>query len=215
MATALPRRERSDEAPRSAVPHPRRGRVPHDAPGPARAAPRRSPSRSRQPEPDADAPRPINRSPRPRRRRSSPSPRRRSAPTQPEAGAPRPFRLPKVKPFTLKNGIKVFLVEQHDAAAGLDGPQLRRWRRRRSEGQGGPVERVHGDAHRGHRSSSTRSQYAEALADVASNINAYAGGRLAGRSRSTSLTKHLDTDVRAVRRDAARRPGSARRTSIG
>ncbi len=33
---------------------------------------------------------------------------------QPKAGAPRPFRLPKVKPFTLKNGIKVFLVEQHE-----------------------------------------------------------------------------------------------------
>src|SRR5688572_30037700 len=32
---------------------------------------------------------------------------------QPVAGAPRPFRLPKMKPFTLKNGIKVFLVEQH------------------------------------------------------------------------------------------------------
>ncbi|MBA3457604.1 MAG: hypothetical protein H0T42_31270, partial [Deltaproteobacteria bacterium] len=32
---------------------------------------------------------------------------------QPVAGPPRPFRLPNVKPFTLKNGIKVYLVEQH------------------------------------------------------------------------------------------------------
>src|SRR5687767_12892224 len=31
--------------------------------------------------------------------------------TQPAAGAVRPFRLPKIKPFTLKSGIKVFLVE--------------------------------------------------------------------------------------------------------
>ena len=32
---------------------------------------------------------------------------------QPVAGPPRPFRLPGVKTFTLKSGIKVYLVEQH------------------------------------------------------------------------------------------------------
>ena len=32
---------------------------------------------------------------------------------QPQGAAPREFKLPPVKPFTLKNGIKVFLVEQH------------------------------------------------------------------------------------------------------
>src|SRR4051812_48977933 len=32
---------------------------------------------------------------------------------QPVAGPPRPFKLPKVKPFTLDSGIKVWLVEQH------------------------------------------------------------------------------------------------------
>ena len=32
---------------------------------------------------------------------------------QPAPTAQRPFKLPPVKPFTLKNGIKVFLVEQY------------------------------------------------------------------------------------------------------
>jgi len=32
---------------------------------------------------------------------------------QPAPAAPRPFRLPEIKPFTLANGIKVYLVEQH------------------------------------------------------------------------------------------------------
>src|SRR5207237_1037107 len=32
---------------------------------------------------------------------------------QPVAGAPRPFRLPPVKAFTLRSGVKVYLVEQH------------------------------------------------------------------------------------------------------
>src|SRR5262245_38719873 len=32
---------------------------------------------------------------------------------QPVAGAPRPFRLPAMKPFTLASGIRVYLVEQH------------------------------------------------------------------------------------------------------
>jgi hypothetical protein len=33
---------------------------------------------------------------------------------QPAAGAPRPFKLPKVQHFALKNGIQVYLVEQHN-----------------------------------------------------------------------------------------------------
>ena len=33
---------------------------------------------------------------------------------QPEASAPHLFHLPKVKTFTLKNGIEVFLVEHHE-----------------------------------------------------------------------------------------------------
>src|SRR5438067_13751269 len=32
---------------------------------------------------------------------------------QPAAGAPHPFKLPKVVPFALPNGIQVYLVEQH------------------------------------------------------------------------------------------------------
>jgi zinc protease len=34
--------------------------------------------------------------------------------TKPAAGPPRPFGLPAMKPLTLKNGIKVYLVERHD-----------------------------------------------------------------------------------------------------
>src|SRR5262249_30368502 len=32
---------------------------------------------------------------------------------QPVAGPPRPFRLPPIKPFSLRTGLKVYLVENH------------------------------------------------------------------------------------------------------
>ena len=54
---------------------------------------------------------------------------------QPPAAAPRPFRLPTMKPFTLKNGIKVYLEQQsalfREAPAWLHrlvgSPQLLKW----------------------------------------------------------------------------------------
>src|SRR6476660_9445953 len=109
---------------------------------------------------------------------------------QPQKTDPRPFKLPPVKQFTLKNGIKVYLVEQHtlpivsmdlnfdggsitdphgkDGLAGICTQML-------TEG----TERL------------DKIQYSEALADIASSVNAYAAEDSQGVSLS-SLTKHLD-----------------------
>ncbi|MDB4960824.1 MAG: putative Zn-dependent peptidase [Myxococcales bacterium] len=110
---------------------------------------------------------------------------------QPVPGALRPFRLPAVKPFKLKNGILVYLVEQHALplvsidlnfdGGGVADPKGK-------EGLSGVcmgmltegTERL------------DKIQYAEALADVASSISTYAGDDSQGISLG-SLTKHLDT----------------------
>jgi zinc protease len=109
---------------------------------------------------------------------------------QPGAAAPRPFRLPVMKPFTLKNGIKVYLVEQH--ALPIVSMDL--------NFDGGSITDPHGkDGLAGvctqllteGTEKLDKIAYAEALADVASSINAYAGEDSQGVSLST-LTKHLD-----------------------
>ena len=124
---------------------------------------------------------------------------------QPKAGAPRPFRLPPVKPFTLKNGIKVYLVEQHalpivsmdlNFDGGIDD---------RSEGQGGTRERAAWHAHRGHRASSTRSVRRGARRRRVEHRDTYAADDSVGISLS-SLTKHLDTTF-ALFVETLRSPG--------
>lgn len=110
---------------------------------------------------------------------------------QPKAGAPRPFRLPKVKPFTLASGIKVYLVEQHalpivSMDLNFDGGSLVD-----PKGKEGLASICMGMLTEG-TAKLDKIQYAEALADVASNINAYAADDSIGMSLS-SLTKHLDT----------------------
>ncbi|MDQ3365003.1 MAG: insulinase family protein [Myxococcota bacterium] len=123
---------------------------------------------------------------------------------QPKAGAPRPFRLPKVKPFTLKSGIKVFLVEQHELPIvsmdlNFDGGAMTD-----PKGKEGLASVCMAMLAEG-TEQLDKIQYAEALADVASNINAYAADDSAGISLS-SLTKHLDTTF-ALFVDTLRAPG--------
>ncbi|MBA3501181.1 MAG: insulinase family protein [Myxococcota bacterium] len=110
---------------------------------------------------------------------------------QPKPGAPRPFRLPKVKPFTLANGIKVFLVEQHTLPIvsmdlNFDGGALVD-----PKGKEGLASVCMSMLTEGTQKLD-KIQYAEALADVASNINAYAADDSVGLAMS-SLTKHMDT----------------------
>lgn len=110
---------------------------------------------------------------------------------QPKADAPRPFRLPKIKPFTLTSGIKVFLVERHTLPivsldVNFDGGSMVD-----PKGKEGLASICMGMITEG-TEKLDKIQYAEALADVASNINAYAADDSAGLSMS-SLTKHFDT----------------------
>jgi zinc protease len=110
---------------------------------------------------------------------------------QPSATAPRPFRLPAMKPFTLKNGIKVYLVEQHalpivSMDLNFDGGSITDPRDK--DGLAGVCTQLLTEG----TDKLDKIQYSEALADVASSINAYAGDDSQGLALST-LTKHLDT----------------------
>ncbi|MBA3393980.1 MAG: insulinase family protein [Deltaproteobacteria bacterium] len=123
---------------------------------------------------------------------------------QPKAGPPRPFRLPKVKPFTLKNGIKVYLVEQHalpivSMDLNFDGGSMLD-----PKGKEGLASVCMSMLTEG-TDKLDKIQYAEALADVASNVSAYAADDSAGLSLS-SLTKHLDVTF-ALFADTLQRPG--------
>jgi zinc protease len=109
--------------------------------------------------------------------------------TQPAPTAPRPFKLPAVKPFSLSNGIKVYLVEQHTLpivsmdlnfdGGGLTDPK----------GKDGLASMCMAMLTEGTQKLD-KIAYSEALADVASNINAYAADDSQGIQLS-SLTKHL------------------------
>ncbi|MGE0870111.1 MAG: insulinase family protein [Kofleriaceae bacterium] len=123
---------------------------------------------------------------------------------QPAPGEPRPYRFPKIKPFTLKNGIKVYLVEQH--ALPLVSIDL--------NFDGGSVVDPKGKEGLSSVCMSMltegtekldKLQYAEALADIASNVGAYAAEDSQGVTLS-SLSKHLDATFQ-IFADTLRSPG--------
>ncbi|MEO8700078.1 MAG: pitrilysin family protein [Kofleriaceae bacterium] len=108
---------------------------------------------------------------------------------QPAAGAPRQLKLPKMKTFALKNGVKVYLVEQHTLPIvsldlNFEGGSLTD-----PKGKDGLASLCMGMLTEG-TDKLDKIQYAEALADVASSISAYATDDSAGLSLS-SLSKHL------------------------
>lgn len=110
---------------------------------------------------------------------------------QPPAAAPRPFRLPAVKPFMLANGIKVYLVEQHalpivSMDLNFDGGSITDPKGK--DGLAGVCTQLLTEG----TAKLDKIQYSEALADTASSINAYAADDSQGVSLS-SLTKHLGT----------------------
>jgi len=123
---------------------------------------------------------------------------------QPVAGPPRPFRLPPIKPFTLKSGIKVYLVENHtlplvsldlsfEGGAAVDP--------RGKEGLASVCMAMLTEG----TEQLDKIAYAEALADTASSIGGFAGDEVVGVSLS-SLRKHLDpTFAQFV--DTIRSPG--------
>jgi zinc protease len=108
---------------------------------------------------------------------------------QPKAGPPRPFRLPPVKPFQLRNGIHAYLVEQHELPIvsidlSFDGGSMTD-----PKGKEGLASVCMAMLTEG-TERLDKIQYAEALADVASNINTYATDDAMGLTLS-SLRKHL------------------------
>ncbi len=126
---------------------------------------------------------------------------------QPIAGAPRPFRLPPVKPFTLACGVKVYLVEQHalplvsmdlsfDGGAAVD-----------PAGKEGLASVCMAMLTEG-TAELDKPAYAERLADTASSIGGYAGDDTVGITLS-SLVKHLDPTF-ALLVDTLRAPGFRR-----
>ena len=123
---------------------------------------------------------------------------------RPVAGAPRPFRMPPVRTFTLACGATVYLVEQHvlpvvsidvnfDGGAAVDPP-----------GKEGLASLCMAMLTEG-TEQLDKIAYAERLADTASSIGGYATDDSLGVTLS-SLRKHLDpTFAQLV--DTIRRPG--------
>jgi len=110
--------------------------------------------------------------------------------TQPAPSAPRDFKMPPVKPFTLKNGIKVYLVEQHTLPIvsmdlNFDGGSMTD-----PNGKDGLAGLCMSLMTEGTQKLD-KIQYSEALADTASNISTYASDDSQG-IQLASLTKHVD-----------------------
>ena len=109
---------------------------------------------------------------------------------QPAPGDKRKFNFPKVKSFVLKNGVQVFLVEQHvlpivSMDLNIDGGGLADGKDK--DGMASVCMSMLTEG----TDKLDKIAYAEALADIASSVNAYAGDDSHGLTLS-SLTKHLD-----------------------
>ena len=123
---------------------------------------------------------------------------------QPKPSEVRPFTLPVMKPFTLPNGIKVFLVEQHTLPLvsmdlNFDGGSLTDPKDKDGLASVCSSMLTEGTI------ALDKIQYSEALADVASSINAYASDDSQGVGLA-SLTKHLPATF-ALFADTVRSPG--------
>ncbi len=116
---------------------------------------------------------------------------------QPEAGPPRPFRLPKIKPFTLKSGIKVFLIEQHTLPIVSIDLNFDGGSRLDPAGKDGLASVCMSLVNEG-TASLDKIAYNEALADLASTISSYAGPDSQGISLST-LSKNLQPTLELFR----------------
>lgn len=124
--------------------------------------------------------------------------------SQPQPGDQRPFRLPKIKPFALKSGVQVYLVEQHNLPIvsmqlEFDGGALADPKGK--EGLAGVCMALMTEG----TEKLDKIQYSEALADIASSVNASASDDAVHVSMST-LSKHLDATFQLFV-DTLRTPG--------
>lgn len=109
---------------------------------------------------------------------------------QPKGGAPRSFNLPKVKTFSLKSGVRVYLVEDHKLPVvsmdlNFDGGASSDPLAKRGLSAACMDLLTEGTAAR------DKIAYSEALADLASGVGSYAGEDSQGVSMN-SLTKNFD-----------------------
>jgi predicted Zn-dependent peptidase len=123
---------------------------------------------------------------------------------QPKPMAQRPFKLPKMKPFTLKNGIKVYLVEQHtlpivSVELNFDGGSILD-----PDGKEGLASVCMAMLTEGTQRLD-KIAYSEALADIASSIGSSAGDDMQSVSMG-SLSKHFETTL-ALFAETLRVPG--------
>jgi len=109
---------------------------------------------------------------------------------QPEGGKPRPFQLPKVRPFKLKDGVQVYLVEKHDLPiisvdlvfdGGAAGDPTGK------EGLSSVCTSLLTEG----TEKLDKLAYSEALSDIASTIETYAADDYQGVTMST-LSKHME-----------------------
>jgi zinc protease len=124
--------------------------------------------------------------------------------TQPAPTAPHAFKLPPMQQFALPNGITVYLVEQHalpivSMDLNFDGGSVTD-----PKGKDGLASVCMTMLTEGTQQLD-KIQYSEALADIASQINAYATDDSQGVGLAT-LTKHLDATF-ALFADTVRTPG--------
>lgn len=124
--------------------------------------------------------------------------------SQPPPGDVRPFKFPKVKPFALKSGVQVYLVEQHNLPIvsmqlEFDGGSLTDPKGK--EGLAGVCMQLLTEG----TEKLDKIQYSEALADIASSVSASASDDAVHLSMST-LSKHLDATF-ALFVDTLRTPG--------
>ncbi len=124
--------------------------------------------------------------------------------TQPPPSEPHAFKLPAVQQFALPNGITVYLVEQHalpivSMDLNFDGGSVTDPKAKDGLASVCMAMLTEGTQQL------DKIQYSEALADVASQINAYATDDSQGVGLAT-LTKHLDTTF-ALFADTLRAPG--------
>jgi predicted Zn-dependent peptidase len=127
---------------------------------------------------------------------------------QPKPAAARPFRLPTMKPFSLKNGIKVYLVEQHALPLVAMDLVFDGGNATDPVGKEGLASVCMAMLTEG-TEKLDKIQYSEALADTASNIGSFGGEVEASVSLST-LTKHLPSTF-ALYVDTLRTPGFRQR----
>ncbi len=123
---------------------------------------------------------------------------------QPKPDAPRQFQLPQVKPFTLDNGLRVFLVERHTLPLvsmdlNFEGGALRDPAGK--EGLAGACMDLLTEG----TAELDKIRLSEALGDIASNIDSYITADSAG-VRLFSLSKHFDATF-ALFADSLRSPG--------